>query len=125
MELREFKKKYRTFQGVPVFVTWLGSRLWLDNIILINKRFIQTFREEEIRFILWHEKGHRVNMGFWKALFFPMSIKEDEIRAQKYAVKQMIKEGHNFNDLFCFELNYRIWDKFKVSIKEYIKLMKT
>ena len=124
MDIKQFKKKYKTFQGVPVFVTFFGCRLWLDNIILINKRFIETFTEPEIRFVLWHEKGHRLNQGFWKSLFFPISIKQDEIQAQQYAINQMQKEGYSFNDLLCFEISYRLFDKFGLNVKEYIKKFK-
>jgi len=121
MKLAQFKKKYKRFEGLAIWISRrLRTRLAID-VIILNRNFLEQSTEPQIRFALWHEVGHFKN-GLIKDWL--IGIKQSERQAQHFAILKMQQEGYSFNDLFCFEINYRLFEKYGLTAKEYIKEMR-
>lgn len=117
MNVTKFKKKYRTFQGIPVIVLrhfpFVMSAFWIVKgigVIFARGDFIKNFSEKSLRFSLWHEVYHITEAS------------PDELKVQLLAMKQSLKEGYSLDELNKFENEIRLYIKF--GIKNFNKFFK-
>ena len=74
-----------------------------------------TVKEKE--FCLEHERQHR-------SLWYRINSRALEREVQKNAIKELMKRGYSFEELLRMEIDYRLWFKYKLRLKDYMEFMK-
>lgn len=88
----------------------------LFNWISFDRKELEALSKEQLLFIILHELGHARQLPSWDR-------QADERAAQRYAIEQMQKKGYTFHELLIMEIDYRIYQKYGLTLKQYIEVM--
>lgn len=88
--------------------------------IFISKKEKAFFNSDELRLILYHEQEH--NKDLVRKIY--TDWRRIELDAQLRACQRMIREGYSAEEVIAYELNYRIYSKYGISLEKFVQKVK-
>lgn len=90
--------------------------------IHIDRKEVRRLNPHEVFFIVCHEFAHK---KLWYRFCLTVKSRQKlEREVQRIAVQDMLRYGYSFEDCLLMEFNYRLLNKYDLTLEEYFGFMK-
>jgi len=83
----------------------------------VSKKERELFSKHELMMGLFHEQHHKEN-------WLKGMTNKNERQATKYAFYRMMQKGYALEECLLMELSYRLYDKYGLTLREFIQFIK-